>query len=216
MRFNLIPREEKFFDMFDEAIAVITQGAASFLEMVTNFDQLDRRAAAVKAAEERCDEVVARIITALDRTFITPFDREDIHTLATTLDDIMDDIEATAYRLNIFRVQKPGPDTIELTRIIHECCVRLGTAIGLLRDMKNAEQIYSLLKEISELENTADRIYRGGETAQFAALGDAATVSAGELLTFTKWRELHGWLEQSVNACKVVANVLTEIVIKGT
>lgn len=92
MRFSLIPREMKFFDMFDEASAILSRAADRFLAMVTQFDRLVERSDEIKREEHACDEVVERIIKALDRTFITPLDREDIHTLATRLDDILDNM----------------------------------------------------------------------------------------------------------------------------
>ena len=89
MRFSLIPRELKFFDMFDVFAAQVTQAASRFHQMLTAFDKLDIRSRELNRDEEACDASVEKIIRALDRTFITPFDREDIHTLATSLDDIM-------------------------------------------------------------------------------------------------------------------------------
>src|SRR5436190_1373042 len=160
MRFSLIPHEERFFDMFDEAAAKLTQASATFLQMITNFDNLDRRGQDLKLAEEDCDAIIEKIIKALDRTFITPFDREDIHTLATSLDDIMDNMEETSHRLVVFRIEKPTLDAIELARITQECCIRLEAAIKALRDMRHPEQIHTMLKEIGQLENDADRVYR--------------------------------------------------------
>src|SRR5437762_13991532 len=96
MRFSLIPREMKFFDMFDEAAAIISRAAGKFLDMVTEFDRLIARSNDLKLEEHACDEVVGRIISSLDQSFITPFDREDIHTLAASLDDILDNMEETA------------------------------------------------------------------------------------------------------------------------
>ena len=93
MRFSLMPREEKFFDLFDEAAIIISRASGKFLDMVTVFDRLPARSNELKLEERSCDEVVGRIIKALDRSFITPFDREDIHTLAAKLDDIMDNME---------------------------------------------------------------------------------------------------------------------------
>src|ERR1022692_1924361 len=104
MRFSLIPRELKFFDMFDEFAAHLTQAAKKFHAMLTAFDNLEIRSRELKRDEDACDACVEKIIKALDRTFITPFDREDIHTLATSLDDIMDNIEKTSYRLEVFRI----------------------------------------------------------------------------------------------------------------
>src|SRR5690348_5413629 len=112
MRFSLIPREMKFFDLFDEAAAVLTRAADQFLDMVTRWDDLPHRGDALRAEEHACDRVVERLIQALDRSFITPFDREDIHALATALDDVMDNLEETAYRLEAFRVDRPTPAAV--------------------------------------------------------------------------------------------------------
>ncbi len=109
MRFSLIPREEKFFDMFDEVAAILTRAAGKFLEMVKDYDskdheRLEARANELKFEEHVADDAVERIIKALDQSFITPFDREDIHTLATSLDDVLDNMEET-----VSRHRKPSP-----------------------------------------------------------------------------------------------------------
>ncbi|MBI2803822.1 MAG: DUF47 family protein [Planctomycetes bacterium] len=221
MRFSLIPREMRFFDMFDETAANLNIAANKFLEMVTVFDKLDIRSHELKREEDACDNSVEKIIKALDRTFITPFDREDIHTLATSLDDVMDNMEETSHRLEVFRIERPTPEAIELARIIKECCLRLEAAIKLLRDMRNSERIHVLLREIGQLENDADKVYRKTDAALFANLVTSSSngdhpITALDILTLIKWRELYGWLEETVDACKEVANVISEIVIKGT
>jgi uncharacterized protein len=226
MRFSLIPRELKFFDMFDDFAANLRGAAKKFHEMLTSFDNLESRSRDLKRDEDACDACVAKIIKALDRTFITPFDREDIHTLATSLDDIMDNIEKTSYRLDVFRIEKPTPEAIELGRIILECCVRVDSAIKLLRNLRNSEQIHTLAREIGQLENDADRVYRKADADLFARLVtmnggghpgvQAHPITALDILTLIKWRELYEWLEETVDACKHVANVISEIVIKGT
>src|SRR4051812_44110292 len=109
MRFQLIPRQMQFFDLFNEAAVHLTATAHKFLEMVTVFDKLAERAADMRAEEEALDSIIHRILEALDRSFITPFDREDIHTLVTSLDDVMDNMEETAHRLAIFRIERPAP-----------------------------------------------------------------------------------------------------------
>src|SRR5450631_783085 len=170
MRFSLIPRELKFFDMFDEFAARLTLAAKKFHEMVTVFDKLEIRSHELKREEDACDACVEKIIKALDRTFITPFDREDIHTLATSLDDIMDNMEKTSYRLEVFRIDKPTPEAVELARIIKECCLRVEQAVRLLRDLRNSEKIHVLVREIGQLENDADKVYRKADAALFANL----------------------------------------------
>ena len=234
MRFSLIPRELKFFDMFDDTAARITLASNKFLEMITAFDKLDIRSHELKREEDACDASIEKIIKALDRTFITPFDCEDIHTLATRMDDIMDNMEQTSYRLDVFRIEKATPESIELARIIKECCIRVEAAIKLLRDLRRSEQIHVLVREIGQLENDADRVYRKANAALFANLvlaNGSEGVNSGtteqpmpahhaitplDILTLIKWREIYEWLEETVDACKRVANVISEIVIKGT
>src|SRR5262249_43826251 len=121
MRFSLIPREMKFFDMFEEVAAILTRAAGKFLGMVTQFDRLAERSQELKQEEHAGDEVVGRILQALDRSFITPFDREDIHILATSLDDVLDNMEETAHRLEVFRIDRPTAVAVALARIIQEC-----------------------------------------------------------------------------------------------
>src|ERR1700730_16192271 len=133
MRFSFIPHEMKFFDLFDEAVAILTRAAGKFLDLVTSFDQLPERSLDLKKEETACDEVVGRIIKALDRSFITPFDREDIHTLATSLDDIMSNLQEAAHRFEVVRIDKPTPEAIDMARIIQECCLHLEHAIRLCR-----------------------------------------------------------------------------------
>ena len=231
MRISLIPREMKFFDMFDEFAGHLTHAAKKFHEMLVVFDKLDIRSHELKRDEDACDACVGKIIKALDRTFITPFDREDIHTLATSLDDIMDNMEKTSYRLEVFRIERPTPEAIELGRIVEECCIRVEAALKLLRDLRNSEKIHVLLREIGQLENEADRVYRKADAGLFANLvlaNSRAEMSLGsgenaphpitpmDILMLIKWRELYEWLEETVDACKAVANVISEIVIKGT
>jgi uncharacterized protein Yka (UPF0111/DUF47 family) len=209
MRFSsLIPREEKFFDMFDEASAIVTRGSEKFLDMVKGFDRLAERSLEMHQLERTCDDVVARIIQALDRSFITPFDREDIHSLATSLDDVMDNMEETAHRFAVVRIEKPTASMVEMAQIIRDCCGHLEGAVRLCRGMKKVEQIQNHLREISLLENQADQIYRESESNLFADPPD--------ILLLIKMRELYGWLEETVDACKDTAHVISEIVIKGS
>jgi predicted phosphate transport protein (TIGR00153 family) len=208
MRFNLIPREEKFFDMFDEASAVLNRAAEKFLAMVTKFDNLHGRSNELKEEEHACDKVVEKIIMALDRTFITPIDREDIHTLATRMDDILDNMEETAHRFVTFRIEKPTPAAESMARIIHECCSHVSEALRLCRDMRDVEAIQHRLREIGRLENEGDRIYRESDGVLFA--------NPPDILLLIKWRELYGWLEETIDACKNLAMTISEIVIKGS
>jgi uncharacterized protein len=208
MAFRLLPREEKFFDLFDETAAVISRAAGKFLDMVTSFDRLAARANEIKLEERTCDEMVARIIKALDRTFITPFDREDIHTLATKLDDILDNMEETSHRLVVFRFDQLPAQATKLANIIQESCLHVEYAVRACRTLKHPKAIQDHVKEITRLENEADNIYRDADGSLFA--------NPPDVLTLIKLREIYGWLEETVDACKDVAQIISEIVIKGT
>ncbi len=208
MRFTLIPREQKFFDLFEDTAAGITRAAEKFLDMLTQFDNVHARCNELKQAEKKCDEMIERIIKALDRSFITPFDREDIHQLATKLDDILDNMEETAHRFAVFRLEKPPAHAAALARIAQESCLHLEHAIRACRTLRHPKAIQDHLKEITRLENEADRIYRDADSALFA--------NPPEILTLIKQRELYGWLEETVDACKDAAQVISEIVIKGS
>jgi uncharacterized protein Yka (UPF0111/DUF47 family) len=208
MGFNLLPREEKFFDMFDEACIVLNRAADKFLAMVTRFDRLHERSVEIKDEEHACDRVVERIIQALDRTFITPLDREDIHTLATRLDDILDNMEETAHRFVTFRIEKPTPAAEAMARIIHESCKHATEALALCRTLKEVEAIQGHIRDVGRLENEADGIYRESDGALFA--------NPPDILLLIKWRELYSWLEETVDACKHLALAISEVVIKGS
>jgi predicted phosphate transport protein (TIGR00153 family) len=208
MRFRLIPRETKFFDMFDEATGLITQASEKFLAMISQWDKLAERAAELRQLEHDCDRVVARIIESLDRTFITPFDREDIHKLATTLDDVMDNMEETSHRLHSFQIDRPTEPAVALGRIIHQCCGHLQQAVALIRDLGNADRIRQHIGEIDRLETEADAIYRDSDAALFA--------QPPEILLLIKWREVYGWLEETVDACKDASLIVSEILVKGS
>ncbi len=209
MRFRLIPREMKFFDMFDEFAAILTRASDKFLALLTRWESLAERAAELRLDEHVCDRIVERIISALDRSFITPFDREDIHNLAGALDDVMDNLEETAYRLEAFRVEKPTPAALTIAGIIRGACEHLEKAVRLCRDLNtNAEEIQTHLREISRLENEADALYRDSERALFAQPPD--------ILELIKWRELYSWLEATVDAVRAASLIISEVVVKGS
>jgi predicted phosphate transport protein (TIGR00153 family) len=209
MRFSWIPREQKFFDMFDETTRIIVKAAQVFADLVDNFDHCDRRVRDLNELENQCDLQVEMILKALGRTFITPFDREDIHELATRLDDVLDDMEEAAYRLTAFRIDKPTPEAIKMVLIIQESCRHVQKAVNLCRGKLASEEIAIELREISRLENEADVVFRDAEADLFAN-------PPADYATFIKWKEIYEWLENTVDACRNVAHVINEIVVKGS
>jgi predicted phosphate transport protein (TIGR00153 family) len=208
MRISWIPREHKFFDMFDETANIIVQAAEVFARLVEDFSQPERRMAELRELEHKCDMSVEKILKALGRTFITPLDREDIHTLATSLDDVLDSMEEAAYRLTAFRIEKPPPEALKMALLIQHACMHVQNAVKMCRGNLGSEEIALELREISRLENEADDIYRNVEADLFA--------NPPEIMTFIKLRDLFAWLESTVDACRDVAHVINEIVVKGS
>jgi hypothetical protein len=208
----LIPREEKFFDLFDEAADILSRSSKKFLDMVRHYDRLEQRAEELQGDEHEGDLVVERIIKALDRSFITPMDREDIHALAKALDDVLDNMEETSHRLEAFRIDRPTPQAVKMAEIIHECCEHIAEAVHLCRRMKELDKMEISLREVGRLENEADRIYRDTESAVF----QDPPANIDGILMMIKWRELYGWLEETVDACRAVAQVISEIGVKGS
>ncbi len=208
MRISWIPREHKFFDMFDETAAFVVKAAEGFTALVEHYDNRERRVSELRELEHKCDMSVEKILKALGRTFITPLDREDIHSLATSLDDVLDNMEEAAFRLTAFRLDKPTPEALKMALIIHQACSHVQHAVRLCRGNLGSEELSTELREISRLENEADDIFRKAEADLFA--------NPPEMMTFIKQRELYAWLESTVDSCRDVAHVINEIVVKGS
>ena len=208
MQFSLIPREQKFFDQFDEVTKLIVTAAQTFADLVDHFDHRERRMNEIRELEHQCDVAVGGILTSLGRTFITPFDREDIHTLATRLDDVLDNLEEAAFRLTAFGIDKPTPEAVTMALIIQQACNHVQKAVQMCRSQIGTEEMARELMEISRLENAADEVFRNVEAALFA--------NPPEFISFTRQREVYAWLENTVDACRDVAHVINEIAVKAS
>ena len=207
MRFSLIPREEKFFDMFDEASAVLTRAAEKFLAMVTQFDRLQERSHELKEEEHACDQIVERIITALDRTFITPLDREDIHRLSTAMDDILDLLQDCAQTISLYDVRHATPEAKRLAEICMGCCAKVSEGVSMLDNMDHAQRILAVCTDIDRLESEADHVMRSAIAKLFREEPDVR-----ELI---KLRAIYELLEAVTDRCEDVANIIEGIVIEN-
>ncbi|HLG22875.1 MAG TPA: DUF47 family protein [Candidatus Manganitrophaceae bacterium] len=203
--FKIIPREEKFFDMFEEAAKNIYEGARLLLEMMENYTEVEERVKKIQTVEQKGDTITHDIIRKLNQTFITPIDREDIYSLSSSLDDVLDFIEAVADRMVVFKIQKPTPEAIKLSRIIFESAQEIVKAILQLKSMK---QIYGHCVEVNRLENEADRITRDAIARLFEEVQNPIEV--------IKWKEIYENLEIATDRCEDVANILERIVLKHT
>jgi hypothetical protein len=203
LKLRLIPREERFFDLFVEDAANVL-GAARLLEaMLRTYDTVERRAGEIRDAEHRGDEISHDIGHRLESTFVTPFDREDIHGLISALDDVLDYVEETADTFVLYRIEAPTAAAVELASIIVRQCELLHEALSHLRGFKDLETYWI---EIHRLENEGDRVGRLAIAGLFDNNSDAIEI--------IKWRKIYNVLEETIDKCEDVANIIERIVVK--
>ena len=202
--FSLFPKEEDFFGLFQKQAALVHKGCVQLDEMVAQFDDLENRASRLKETEHQGDLVTHELFERLNRTFITPLEREDIHDLASGLDDVLDAVEAIGSRIVLFKVKSVTPEARQLTAIVSRCGAQIESAVGSLKNFKN---LMGFTIEINRLENEADVISRQVVADLFDGTHD--------LLDVMRWRELYGRLEGAADRCEDVANTIEGIVLRN-
>ena len=202
--FSLFPKEEDFFALFRKQAAIVRQGCDRLYEMVKAFDNLEERAADLKRVEHDGDIVTHDIFERLNRTFITPIEREDIHDLASGLDDVLDSAEAVGSRLVLFHIERATPEALKLANILRQCGIQLEQAVVHLKEFKN---LRNFTIELNRLENEADAVSRDAVAELFSG--------RHETLDVLRWKEIYGRLEAATDQCEDVANVIEAIVIKS-
>lgn len=203
--FGLIPREEKFFEMFQEMGQILVSGAERLKQMLDEDGKLDEGQRAIKEIEHLGDAQKKRIITMLNTTFITPFDREDIYALTAGLDSILNLIDASAQRFVMYRVEKPTVEARELAFIIVRCCHTLNSALSHLG--KRHDDIREQCVELNSLENEADNVCREAISRLFDDEKDP--------INLIKWKEIYEILERTTDKCEDAANILESVVVKN-
>jgi len=201
---RLIPRETKFFHMFAEMSANLTEGARLLHDILRDPANLQKRVDQLQAIEHQGDDMTHAIYTKLNQTFITPFDREDIHTLASSLDDVLDYVNAAGTRLSMYKITHPPMPAAELAAIIVQQAEQLSQ--GVLRLGRNQEVIPYCV-EINRLENEADRIGRKAIADLFEHEKDP--------IRLIKIKELYEVLEGATDRAEDVANVLETVALKN-
>jgi predicted phosphate transport protein (TIGR00153 family) len=201
---RLIPRDERFQELFVEDAQVLLEAARKLEDMVGVYDRLDERVAEIRALEHRGDEIDTEVEVRLDRAFITPFDREDIHDLVSRLDDILDRIQETAETFVIYDVMTPTDDARRLVGILSAQANQLNEAIGKLEGLKGME---SNLKAIHDLENEADGLSRAAVARLFRGGHEAIEV--------IKWRDIYTVLENTIDAAEDAGEVIERILAKN-
>ena len=202
--FSLFPKDEDFFLLFRRQAGLVREACDQLHAMMSSFDRLEERARDLKEVEHRADQVTHEVYERLNRTFITPLEREDIHALASGLDDVVDAAEAIASRLVLFRITGSTPEAVRLTGILAECGRQIEQAVGNLKQMNH---LMSFTIEINRLENEADSVSR-------QVVADLFT-GRHEILDVMRWKELYGRLESAADQCEDVANAIESIVLKS-
>ena len=206
MAIRLLPRDERFFELFTKLASTTVEAARRLIELFT--EQGDARWAAVeliKVLEHEADETTHAIVTRLDRSFITPFDREDIHELASRLDDVIDRIDSVARRSRIFRIDEVPEGALLLSEVVHRAAVEVLRAVEAL-EKGPAATVLAACRDIKRLEEEGDALYHEW-------LGRLFEPGADPLMVI-KWKELYDTLEKTLDSAEDAANVLESVTIK--
>ncbi len=203
-----MPKDKVFYNLFEEVAHNVQKMGEKLVSVVNepDFDVRDSMIRDLEDMEHVNDEFTHRIFTELGRNFITPFDREDIHYLATALDDVADNIYGSAKKINFYRVDPSDPGIKKLAGLIEQGCGELKNAVLELRNMKNLRKITDALVRINSLENQADDVYDTSIQRLFATENDAKEV--------IKKRDIFQVLELATDKCEDVANVIESIIVK--
>jgi uncharacterized protein len=205
---RLIPREVKFFEMFQEMANNLTEGANAMVALLSTPGQqpadVAKGAGRVKDIEHRGDQMTHAILRKLNTTFITPFDREDMHSLACSIDDVLDYLNAAAERMMLYKILNPPPATLELAHIVVRQSEVLSAAI---KGLDKNHRVLDHCLEINRLENEADHICR-------TAIGELFECEK-DPITLIKFKELYEVLETATDKAEDVANVLEAVVLKS-
>jgi hypothetical protein len=203
---KLMPKSDEFFDAFDAQCAVTVEGARMLHALLSDYRDVPARVQALKDVEHRGDDVTHAAFNRLHKQFITPFDRGQIHTLLSRIDDVLDLTNAAAARLHYYEIQSSLPDATELARLLVLSAEKVQEVVGALRLIKKPEQILQGCKDIKRLETQADEVLRAGLGRLFK--------SGADTLTIIKWKEIYDLIETATDKCQGVANVIEGVVLE--
>jgi len=203
--FGLIPKEEKFFPMFIDMAKNTVKGAKALQAMLNDFSDPQKSQKIIKEIEHQGDVQTHEIIKKLNKSFITPFDREDIYSLAASMDDIVDIIDTAAQHLVFYHIERITPAAKELGFIILKACQMIEKALTVLE--KQPKQIFDCCVEINSLENEANRVRADAISRLF--------VEEKDPIRLIKWKEVYENLELITDKCEDTANILESVVVKN-
>ncbi len=199
-------KEELFFDMFIDIADVICQAAELLEDLMTDYTNVEGKVKAIEDKEHECDRVVHEVMEQLNKSFITPIDREDIYSIAKEMDNITDAIETTAHRFLIMNVKEMNKDALEIAKLIIPCTTELKGVLTELKYMKTSKTLRNRIIEVNRIEDEADKYFRIGIINLFKYEKDAIKVII--------WKEIFEFLENTLDACEDVANIVEGVVMK--
>jgi hypothetical protein len=205
-KFPFIPKEQKFFALFEKSVHNMVEITQMLKEMVDKWEDIEKSVDKITALEHTGDVITHQIMEQLNRTFVTPFDREDIATLAHSLDDVTDFIYAAAVRMLIYKIDHPTPKAKDLAAIILQAALELEKAMPQLRHRAELKKTLPHCVEINRLENVADDIFRAAQAELFNDITDITLI--------IKWREIYEYMESATDRCEDVSNVLEGVTLK--
>jgi uncharacterized protein len=203
VRLRVISGEQSFFDLFESLALKVGEGADELLQLLKDYIDVDRRVGRILDIEHEGDELTHEIFRRLNTTFVTPFDREDIHQLASSLDDVLDHIEAAGEYLQLHKIERPLPEMVQLAETLADAASKTSKAMPRLRKMKDLDEYWV---EINRLENEGDRFYRRTIAKLFS--GD---LKAMDVL---KFKEIIEQIEGGIDRLEDVANTIETIYLK--
>ena len=201
---DFMPSEKGFFDLFKQASENVVDAGQCLKDLMNNFVEPHKEIQHIKDLEHKGDGLTHDLVLKLNKTFITPLDREDIHALACALDDILDEIDAIAILFRVFNIPRPTPTACKLAEILHEAAREVGKGISLLLE-KNWD-IKDCAIRVNSLENEADEVSREAISRLFEEEPDPKTVM--------KWKEIYEKFEIGTDCCEDAVNVLERIALK--
>lgn len=205
--FSFKPKEDEFFKLFSDSARVLRQGAYLLKELMDDHTQIADKMALISDIEHQADDINDAIIDKLNQTFITPLDREDIYLLANKLDDVVDFLQGIIERMLLYRTGKPSAGAVELSRLLADCTDEIVKAFDLLKNIQgNQNKILDHTRKIVVLESEGDRIYRHEVATLFTTCTDPIEI--------LKWKEVLEYLEDALDHCERIADLLRGVVMK--
>lgn len=207
MKFRIIPHEEKFYELFKEQAENAVEAARALLDLLEDYNDVDQKRLKIEMIENQGDEIAHKIFEKLNLTFVTPIDREDIHALACALDDIVDIINATSQRLQLYNVDSITDDAKQLANIILRATEETAVIATSLSNVKNLASLKQHWIEVNRLENEGDNISRHAIADLFSSNRDPIDV--------IKWKEIYEHLEEATDKCEDAANIVEGVALKN-